>query len=173
MLIGAASAVGAVFVGMPGTAAAQPPAPPPPPPLPNVNAWAPAKLPDYAVTDGRWYAFATPEGITCVLQRNGGYGCSGALPGAPGGANLVSGGPGAPGFSSTSAPLYAGTEAPKPLPPNTRLSFQTVSCGTDGTITSCVDTRTQNGFVISPTASWVVGGNPLVDRPEGTSPYFN
>ncbi|MCZ8382676.1 hypothetical protein O6P37_27775 [Mycobacterium sp. CPCC 205372] len=173
MLIGAASAVGAVFVGMPGVAAAQPPAPPPPPPLPNVNAWAPAKLPDYAVTDGSWYAFATPQGVTCVLQRNGGYGCSGALPGAPGGANLVSGGPGAPGFSSTSAPLYAAAEAPKPLPPNTRLSFQTVSCGTDGTITSCVDTRTQNGFVISPTASWVVGGNPLVDRPEGTSPYFN
>lgn len=171
MLIGAASAVGAVFVGVPGVAAAQPPAPPPP--LPNVNAWAPAKLPDYAVADGTWYAFGAPQGITCVLQRNGSYGCSGALPGAPGGANLVSGGPGSPGFSSTAAPLYAATEAPKPLPPNTRLSFQTVSCGTDGTLTSCVDTRTQNGFVISPTASWVVGGNPLTDRPEGTNPYVN
>jgi hypothetical protein len=28
--------------------------------------------------------------------------------------------------------------------------------------------------VVSPSASWIVGEvNPLVDRPEGTNPYFN
>ena len=29
------------------------------------------------------YAFTTPDGLTCMIQRNGGYGCFGALPGAP------------------------------------------------------------------------------------------
>ena len=39
----------------------------------------------------------------------------------------------APGFASSAQPLYGvvGRRA-KPLPPNTRLSFRTVSCGTDG-----------------------------------------
>jgi hypothetical protein len=170
---GAAIAVGAVAVSMPAVAAAQPADPPAPPPLPNVNAFTPVKPSDYAVMDNQWYAFSTPEGLTCVLQRSGGYGCSGPIPGAPEGANLVSGGPGAPQFASSPAPVFAAAGAAKPLPANTRISYQTVSCGFDGTITSCVDGRSQNGFVISPAGSYVVGGSPLTDRPEGTNPFFN
>jgi hypothetical protein len=168
-----AGAVGAALVGVPGVAAAQPPAPPPPPPLPNINAFPPAKPMDFAVMDGQWYAFKTPDGLTCVLQRTGGYGCSGPIPAAPNGANLVSGGPGPAAFSNTTAPVFAAAGEAKPLPPNTRLSFQTVSCGTDGTMTSCVDSRTQTGFVLTPAGSYVVGGNPLLDRPPGTNPFFN
>ncbi|TYQ03507.1 UNVERIFIED_ORG: hypothetical protein L601_006200000030 [Gordonia westfalica J30] len=170
ILIGAASAVGAAFVGVPGVAAAQPPAPPP---LPNVNAYTPVAPAEYSVMDNHWYAFSTPEGLTCVLQRNGGYGCSGAIPGAPEGANLVSGGPGAPAFSTTAGGLFDVVGGAKPLEPGTRLSFQTVSCGTDGTVTACVDGRTQAGFVISPAGSYVSTSNPLVERPEGTHPFFN
>ena len=59
------------------------------------------------------------------------------------------------------------------LPPNTRLSFGTVSCGTDGATTACVDSRNQAGFVVAPDASWVNAVNPLLVRPEGTNPYFN
>jgi hypothetical protein len=162
ILIGAASAVGAAVVGMPGVAAAEPPAPPP---LPNINSYVPAKPSDFAVMDGSWYAFATPDGLTCVLQRTGGYGCSGPIPGAPNGANLVSGGPGAPAFSNTTGPVFGAVGAAKPLPANTRLSYQTVSCGTDGVVTSCVDGRNQAGFVISPTGSFVVGDQPSEIRP--------
>jgi hypothetical protein len=54
------------------------------------------------------------------------------------------------------------------------LSYQTLSCGNDGTVTACVDSRNQSGFVIAPAGSFIVGQvNPLVDRPEGTNPYFN
>src|SRR6185503_20855776 len=98
----------AAVVGAPGIAAAEPPpvpAPQPPPPL-NVNAFAPVKLSEYAVMDNNWYAFSTPGGDTCVLQKTGSYGCSGALPGAPDGANLVSGSLGAvPGFANTNGPV--------------------------------------------------------------------
>jgi len=100
----------AAVVGASGFASAEPPPDPPPqpPPLPNVNALAPVKLSDYAVMDGNWFAFTTPDGVICALQKGNGYGCSGAIPGAPDGANLVSG-PygGVPGFANTARPVFA------------------------------------------------------------------
>ena len=167
----------AAVVSVSGVAAAEPPpvpAPQPPPP-PNVNALAPVKLSEYAVMDNNWYAFSTPGGLTCVLQRGNGYGCSGPIPGAPDGANLVSG-PygGVPTFSTTSGPVFGAAGAAKPLPTGSRISYQTVSCGNDGTTTTCVDSRDQSGFVIGPAGSFVLNEqNPLLDRPEGTNPFFN
>jgi hypothetical protein len=153
IVIGAACAAAAAVIVVPATAAADdPPAPP------NINGYAPAKPSEYAVMDNTWYAFTTPEGLTCVLQRTGGYGCSGPIPGAPNGANLVSGGPGAPAFANTDGSVFAVVGAAKPLPANSRLSYQTVSCGTDGVTTSCIDSRNQAGFVISPGGSFIVGG---------------
>ena len=76
-----------------------------------------------------------------------------------------------PGFGSTPRPIFEGEVAA--LPPNTRLSFGTVSCGTDGATTACVDSRNQAGFVVTPDASWVNAVNPLLVRPAGTNPYFN
>jgi hypothetical protein len=135
---------------------------------------SPVKLSEYAVMDNNWYAFATPDGLTCVLQRTGSYGCSGPIPAAPNGANFVSGGPGAPAFANTPAPVFAVAGAPKPLPPGSRISYQTVSCGNDGVTTTCVDNRNQSGFVLSPAGSFTFGEvNPLLDRPAGTNPFFN
>ncbi|OBI77021.1 hypothetical protein [Mycobacterium sp. E740] len=171
-LLGLAGA--AVLLAAPGVATAQPSEPPPTPPAPNVNALAPVKLSEYAVMDGTWYAFKTPDGLTCVLQRNGGYGCSGAIPAAPGGANFVSGGPGTPGFSSTTADAFAAVGAAKPLPAGSRISFQTVSCGSEGGVTTCSDSRNQSGFVLSPAGSYIInnGKDPLLDRPK-PNPYIN
>ncbi len=173
VLVGAACTVAGVL-GAPGLASAQPapPTPPPTPPAPDVNAWAPANPKDYAVLDGTAYAFSS-NGLTCMLQRSGGYGCNGVLPGAPEGANLVSGAAGGvPGFASAPAPIFGGPV--NELPAGNRLSFGTVSCGGDGAVTACVDSRNQAGFVVSPTASWIVNAvNPLIARPEGTNPYFN
>jgi hypothetical protein len=146
------------------------------PPLPNVNAYTPVSPVDYTVMNGNWYAFAATPEITCVLDRqNNSYGCSGPLPGAPGGANLVSGGSsGAPGFSTTGRPLYTAAGAAKPLQPNTRLSFRDISCGVDGAgTTACINSREQIGFVITPTGTFISGSNPLVERPEGGNPYLN
>lgn len=173
VLIGALGAA-AALVGGPGVAAAQP-SPPPPPPAPDVNAFAPVKLSEYAVMDGSWYAFRTPDGLTCVLQRSGGYGCSGAIPAAPNGANFVSGGPGVPGFANADAAVFSFVGDVKPLPAGSRISFQTVSCGSDGSVTTCADSRNQSGFVLSPAGSYIINGGrvPLLDRPEGTNPFFN
>lgn len=173
VLIGAIGAA-AALVGGPGVAAAQP-SPPPPPPAPDVNAFAPVKLSEYAVMDGSWYAFRTPDGLTCVLQRSGGYGCSGAIPAAPNGANFVSGGPGVPGFANADAAVFGFVGDVKPLPAGSRISFQTVSCGSDGSVTTCADSRNQSGFVLSPAGSYIINGGrvPLLDRPEGTNPFFN
>ena len=172
--MGAAAAAVAAVVSGSGLAAAQPPppSPAPTPPPPNVNAWAPANPQKYAVLDGAAYAFSV-NGLTCMVQRSGGYGCNGVLPGAPEGANLVSGAAGGvPGFSAAPAPIYGGPV--NALPAATRVSFGTVSCGGDGAVTACLDSRNQSGFVVSPTASWIVNEvNPLLARPEGTNPYFN
>lgn len=172
ILVGAACVAAAGVLNASGLAAAQPPPPPPPPPAPNVNALPPVNPRDFAIYEGTAYAFSA-SGLTCMLQRSGGYGCNGPLPGAPAGANIVSGvSGGVPGFSAAPRPMYDGPVTP--LPPNTRLSFGTVSCGGDGTVTSCVDSRNQAGFVVGPAGTFVVNAeNPLLARPEGTNPYFN
>jgi hypothetical protein len=153
ILIGVVGIVGATVLGMPGTAAADPP------PMPNINALPSAKPSEYVVQDGAWLAFSVPDGVTCVLDKQGGgYGCSGSIPAAPGGANLVSAAPsGSPGFASSAQPLYGVVQGAKPLPPNTRLSFRTVSCGTDGVVTSCMNSADQSGFVLSPAGSYTFG----------------
>jgi hypothetical protein len=175
VLIGVLGA--AAVAGVPGMAAAEPPPvpAPQPPALPNVNALAPVKLSEYAVMDGAWYAFTAPGGLTCALQKGNGYGCNGAIPGAPDGANLVSGSyGGVPGFYNASGPVFAAAGAAKPLPAGSRISYQTVSCGNDGTTTTCVDSRSQSGFVISPAGSFILNETPpLLDRPEGTNPFTN
>ncbi len=171
ILIGCAAAA-VVVTGWPGVAGAQP-SPEPPPAPPDVNAFTPVNPMDFAEADGSWYAFSVPGGVTCVLQRNGGYGCNGPLPNAPNGANLVSGGlSGPPGFSTTDRPVFGMVADAKPLPAGSRISFQTISCGTDGVMTACVNARDQSGFVISPGATYLVGTtNPLLDRPDGNRPF--
>ena len=166
MLIGLA---GASVLALPGVAWADPDAPPPPA-APNVNAYAPIAPADYTSMGGAWYAFGTPDGLTCIIDRGHGvYGCSGAIPAAPNGANLVSGGPaGAPAFANTDSPAFAVAGAVKPLPPKTRLSYKTISCGSDGAgMTACVNSFDQTGFVISPAGSYILGETPpLLDRPK-------
>jgi hypothetical protein len=160
-----------------GIAASEPPPDPPPqpPPPPNVNALAPVKLSEYAVMDNNWYAFTTSDGLTCVLQKGNGYGCSGPIPGAPDGANLVSGSyGGVPGFYNTAGNVFAAAGAVKPLPVGSRISYQTVSCGNDGATTTCVDSRNQSGFVISPAGSVILNKeSPLLYRPDNRGPFAN
>ena len=165
MLLTAAVAAGAVVGASP--AAAEPGAPPPP--IPDVFAYMPVNPADYTVKAGRLFAFAGPPGVVCALDTiNGEYGCSGPLPGAPGGANLVSGGPvGMPIFSTTEALKYADAGAVRPLPPNTRLSYRQVACGVDDAgVVACFNSRDQVGFVVGPTASFAASNLPApVDPP--------
>lgn len=169
-LVSTAVAVGAGVAGS-ATSWAEPD-PAPAPPIPNVNAYTPLNPADYTANRGRWYAFAGPPGVVCILDNlNGDYGCSGLLPGAPAGVNLVSGGPvGAPTFATTTEPLFAAAGEVRALPPNTRLSFRQVSCGVDDTGTvACFNSRDQVGFVVGPTGSYINAVSPMLDRPEGTA----
>ena len=131
---------------------------------------------EYAVNEGL-YAFSTPQGLTCILSRGpGSYGCNGPIPGAPGGANIVTGGPaGMPGFAASGRPLYVFDKPVKELPANTRLSYSTISCGVDAAgATICTNSFDQTGFVLGPVTSFAFGEvNPLLARPEGTNPYAN
>lgn len=168
----AVAGVAAVAV-IPVTPAAADP-PPPPPPLPNVNAYTPISPVDYTMREGNWYAFAGPSGVTCVINKPASsYGCSGPLPGAPDGANLVSGGPvGAPVFSTTERPVFD-VGPVTAIPPNSRLSYRDISCGmADSGALACVNSREQVGFVIAESGSYVNGLNPMLDRPDGAAPMF-
>ena len=92
----------------------------------------------------------------------GNYGCAGPLPGAPGGANLVSAGPvGAPVFATTESPAYADAGAVRPLPPNTRLTYRQVGCGVDDAgVVACLNSREQVGFVVGPNGTYIGNNNP-------------
>lgn len=158
-----------------GVATADPSPAPPAPPMPDVVAFAPISPVDYTVMNGTWYAFAGPAGTVCAINRQSmSYGCNGPLPGAPDGANLVSGGPvGAPTFSTTDRPMFDGAGEVKALPPNTRLSFREISCGADGAgAVACVNTRDQVGFMITPTTTVIDEYNPLLARPDGPPPLL-
>ena len=148
ILTGLAGAAAAAALGAPAVAAAQP--------VPNINAMPPANPKDYSANDGAWYVFSALDGVTCVVDRgSGSYGCSGPLPAAPNGANMVTGNVGGGvGFANATRPMYGAVDNAPALPPNARLSFKTVSCGNDGFATSCINTMNQSGFVISPTGSF-------------------
>jgi hypothetical protein len=151
-------------------AAADPVAPPPPPPpIPDVFAYMPVNPGDYTVNTGKWFAFAGPAGVVCILDStNGDYGCSGPLPGAPDGANLVSAGPvGMPVFTTTETPEYADAGVVRALPPNRRLSYRQVACGVDDAgVVACLNSRDQVGFVIGPETSFVASNAPPPPPPD-------
>jgi hypothetical protein len=172
-LMAITATVVAYVIGVSGPAAADPP-PPPAPPLPNVTELTPISPVDYTVMAGNWYAFGGPGGVVCVINRTAvSYGCSApagaGLPGAPEGANLVSGGAvGPPVFSMTGRPPFAAVGEVRPLPPGSRLGFRDISCGLDGAgLLACVNTREQVGFVIGPSGSAIDETNQLTDRPQG------
>jgi hypothetical protein len=151
LLTGLAGAVGA------GLIAASPIAWADDPKLPNVNVYPPISPVDFSVLDGAWYAFGTPNGLTCVIDKSrNAYGCTGAIPAAPGGANLVSGvGAEEPAFANSAAPLFAAAGPVRQLPPQTRLSYRNVSCAIDdGGATVCVNYASEHGFVLSPAGSF-------------------
>jgi len=154
IVLTAVVAAGAVAGAFP---AAADPVAPPPPPIPDVFAYMPVNPANYTVNSGKWFAFAGPAGVVCILDStNGDYGCSGPLPGAPDGANLVSAGPtGMPVFTTTETPKFAAAGAVLPLPPNTRLSYRQVGCGVDDAgVIACLNTREQVGFVVGPEGSF-------------------
>jgi len=176
ILIGLVAA-GAAVIGASGVASAEPEPAPAPPPPPNPMAFTPVTPSDFAQQNGEVYAFAVPGDIACVISRgSGSYGCSGPIPAAPGGANVVTGSQQGPaGFANADRPLYVFETLPKRLEPGKRISFRNVTCGTDGTMTVCTNSYDGGGFVISPAGSFIVEpSNPLLlNTGEGHNPYFN
>ena len=147
----AALAVGTLGAG---TAVA---APDPAPPVPDVSTYMPVNPADYTVNGGRWLGFAGPAGVVCVMDIfKGDYGCSGPLPGAPNGANQISGGPsGVPVFATSTDP-YAAAGPVKPLPPNTRLTYRYIFCGADSTgAVACLNNKDQVGFAVGPNGTFI------------------
>ena len=70
--------------------------------------------------------------------------------------------------------MFGPPDAAKPLPAGSRISYQTVSCGNDGATTTCVDSRSQSGFVVGPGGSSILNETPpLLYRPDGTNPFAN
>jgi hypothetical protein len=160
-ILAAAACAAAAGLSLAPAASAAPE--PTPPAIPNVFAYIPLNPADYTVNGGKWFAFAGPAGVVCILDSlKGNYGCAGPLPGAPAGVNLVSGGPvGAPAFSTTEQPAYADAGPVRPLPPQTRLTFRSVSCGVDENgVVACLNSRDQVGFVVGPTTTYIGDNKP-------------
>ena len=125
------------------------------PALPDVVSYMPVNPADYSVNGGKWLGFAGPAGVVCAIDvLAGNYGCSGPLPGAPEGVNLVSGGvSGPPAFGTSEAP-YAAAGPVRPLAPGTRLSFRSIFCGADAAgAVACVNGPV--GFVVGPAGTYI------------------
>jgi hypothetical protein len=152
MLTGLAGAAGVALIATTPVARADDPV------LPNVNVYPSISPADFSVLSGAWYAFGTPDGLTCVIDKGrNGFGCSGAIPAAPEGANMVSAmGADKPTFANATGPLFEAAGPVKPLPPQTRLAYRNMACAIDGGgATVCVNTSSQHGFVLSPAGSYV------------------
>ena len=157
-LTGPAGVAAAALIGTAGLITTAPVAGADDPVLPNVNVYPPISPAEFSALDGAWYAFATPEGVTCMIDKGrNGFGCSGPLPAAPEGANLVSAvGGEQPAFANATGPLFGAAGPAKPLPAQTRLSYRNVACAIDaGGATACVNTSSQHGFVLSRAGSFV------------------
>ncbi|MCV7192418.1 hypothetical protein [Mycolicibacterium brumae] len=166
-------AITAAAVSMPAASADPEPAPAPAPP--SVQGLTPVSPVPFTVADGI-YAFSAPVGVNCVVSKTSrSYGCSGTMPGAPNGANTVTGGAaGEPGFSAADRPLFHFDGTPQELGEGTRIGTGTISCGVVAGGVVCDNSFDQTGFVISSAGTYSYGAvNPLLDRPEGTNPYFN
>lgn len=125
------------------------------PDLPDVASYTPVNPADYTVNGGKWLAFAGPPGVVCRIDVLGGnYGCSGPLPGAPEGVDLVSAGPSGPPVFGTGDAPYAAAGAVRPLRPNTRLSYRSIFCGADDAgAVACVNGPV--GFVVGPDGTYI------------------
>lgn len=156
-------------VSMPAASADPEPTPAPP----SVLGLTPVSPVPFTVADGI-YAFSAPVGVNCVVSKTSrSYGCSGTIPGAPNGANTVTGGAaGEPGFSLADRPIFHFDGTPQELGEGTRIGTGTISCGVVGGGVVCDNSFDQTGFVITTAGSYSYGAiNPLLDRPEGTRPW--
>lgn len=174
-LLAAAIAMGGgVAAATPVGADPEPPPPGPPAlPIPDVTNYMPVNPADYTVNAGKWYAFAGLPGVVCVLDTlSGDYGCSGPLPGAPNGVNLVSGRPvGPPEFATADPAIYASAGDVRPLPPGTRLAYRQVFCGVDQAgVVACLNSREQVGFVVGPNGTYIGSNAPAPAAPDAPVP---
>jgi len=163
LLIAAAAGATGLNLALPAGAAPTPVPAPLPAPIPNVFSYTPLNPANYTVNGGKWLGFAGPPGVVCILDiLRGDYGCSGPLPGAPDGADVVSAGlSGAPVFATVDGSKYAAAGAVKPLPPGTRLTFRTTACGVDADgVVACLNSREQVGFVVGPTMTYIGSNVP-------------
>ncbi len=125
------------------------------PALPDVMSYMPVNPADYSVNGDKWLGFAGPAGVVCAIDvLAGNYGCSGPLPGAPDGVNLVSAGLSGPPVFGTSEAPYAAAGPVRPLAPGTRLSFRSIFCGADDAgAVACVNGPV--GFVVGPNGTYI------------------
>ena len=117
---------------------------------------APVKLSEYSVMDNNWYAFEHPgrADLRAAEQLVATAAAGRSRP--PRTVRTSSAAARAqPRSPIRPATVFAVAGAAKPLPPGSRISYQTVSCGNDGVTTTCVDSRNQSGFVLSPAGSFI------------------
>ncbi|MEU9806950.1 hypothetical protein [Mycobacterium sp. NPDC050853] len=132
----------------------------PPSPYPDISRYAKVDFESYRLPpndDGFW--FSTPGGLNCGIWADGSFGCTGAIPGAPAGANQIGWfrGDGQPHFDETQQPRFTnpGGLVQRVIPRN---SYIAVNQGTgNGDTTTCAVTDT-NGVYCFKSGTWKGAG---------------
>lgn len=112
---------------------------------------------------GVW--FLTPTGVNCGIWDRGGFGCAGAIPGAPPDVHNIAwfNGNRAVHYGWTAAIQFRQGQAQVPLPPRSYVTFNATTC----VVTSDGNTYCEHGpfrFLMTPQGTWLKGWDDNVSR---------
>lgn len=160
-MVGAVAGL-AISVGAALPAAADPPKNP----YPDTSKYAKLDFESFRIADKPGLWFSTPSGLECGIWEDGSFGCTGAIPGAPGGANQVGwfSGDSAAHFDNTGQPRFSSGQAQRVIPANNYIELGSARCATTPeSNVYCVRGSSYAGnsdqFMVSSSKTWLGAQN--------------
>ncbi len=153
----AALAVG-VLTAVPASAAPQKPTKP----YPDISRFAKLDFEGFQLADKPGIWFSTPSGLNCGIWDDGSTGCTGTIPGAPGGANQVGwfSGESNAHFDNTDQLRFVAGVPQRVLPADNYVEYKNAKCGVtpEGAV-YCASSGNYaysgNQFMVSTSGSWI------------------
>jgi hypothetical protein len=129
------------------------------PEMAHITTWYDQLQPDgFFIPDHPGVWFLSPYGLNCGIWDNGGFGCTGDIPGAPPGTHHIAwfNGNRAVHYGWTAAIQFPAGQAQRTLPPRSYVTYNSTTCAiTPDSSTYC--TRGEFRFLMTQTQTWLKG----------------
>ncbi|AMU71070.1 hypothetical protein PP298_12975 [Mycobacteroides abscessus] len=101
-------------------------------PYPDTSKYAKLDFEGFRIADKPGLWFSTPFGLDCGIWEDSSFGCTGTIPGAPGGANQIGWfrGDSAAHFDNTAQLRFSSGQAQRVLPANNYIELGSTRCAT-------------------------------------------